>query len=938
MKRMAKMCLFIILLYSVQIYGSQNIFISEKGNDQNIGSKAAPFATFGRAVEELHKFAGKEPVTVWFESGTYYLEETIVLGPEFSGTAENPVVFSSEPGAEVIIKGSRLLKGLQWQPYKKGIYVTSLPSGMAFDQLFVNGQRQVRSRFPDFDYENPLRDGKGYLQVADGTDRRYDEWITLKSEDFENKNWKNPSTGIVHAFQSHNWGNMQYRIKRVEKSGNKIFLGEGGWQLQRAFGIGGKGKNASWFFIENIFEELTVPGEWFFDTEEELLYYYLEEGIDLSNAVLEVPVLKDLIQIKGNSKKPVKHITITGLDFSQSNTTFMEDYEPLARGDWAIHRGGAIFLEGAENCTVTDCNFEYLGGNGIFMSSYNRNNTVSSSRFYHIGESAVCLVGSPEAVRFYQTWDDKEINGKDWNEMRKGMDLEPGPKSPDYPKNCTVENNIMHDFGDYGKQVAGVYISMSHKISVSHNTIYDCPRAGICINDGTWGGHIIEHNDIWETVRETGEHGPFNSWGRERQWLGAGGSADTDFIKEYVKLDAIDPVIVRNNRIANYRKSISAGNWTIDLDDGSSFYEIYNNLNLGSTIKLRDGMFRKVFNNISVSAVPLGWHVWPRASEDEVYKNIFVISGSVPGKEAPTDIFIRPIRLPENTKWSNHYDHNLYWNVNFPNTSQILKEKNFAQWKAEGYDQNSKIAKPMFVDPEHGDYTVAENSPALQLGFKNFPMDKFGHQMTKAVPFGGEFEKEITVKLIADNRIGKSGSIRYTTDGSEPTKASPLYTQPLKFNRSIHLKFCSFDEQGHAVGFVNSTDYKKVDKLIHPSWLGTLLSGNYKGPKTAVVDNTERSIEIYGATMINIADDPDLIDASGGYNSGCFIKSLGADSDKIWKKSGLMSGWVIQGVNGENVSNTNDLKRLFEKFSGKTVKLTAVRNYNERTFRLSLTD
>jgi hypothetical protein len=42
------------------------------------------------------------------------------------------------------------------------------------------------------------------------------------------------------------------------------------------------------------------------------------------------------------------------------------------------------------------------------------------------------------------------------------------------------------------------------------------PRAGICIGDGTWGGHVIEFNHIYDTVRETGDHGPFNAWGRER--------------------------------------------------------------------------------------------------------------------------------------------------------------------------------------------------------------------------------------------------------------------------------------------------------------------------------------------------------------------------------------------------------------------------------------
>ena len=32
----------------------------------------------------------------------------------------------------------------------------------------------------------------------------------------------------------------------------------------------------------------------------------------------------------------------------------------------------------------------------------------------------------------------------------------------------------------------------------------------------------------------------------------------------------------------------------------------------------------------------------------------------------------------------------------------------------------------MYVDPENGDFRVKEDSPAIKLGFKNFPMDQFG--------------------------------------------------------------------------------------------------------------------------------------------------------------------------------------------------------------------
>lgn len=34
----------------------------------------------------------------------------------------------------------------------------------------------------------------------------------------------------------------------------------------------------------------------------------------------------------------------------------------------------------------------------------------------------------------------------------------------------------------------------------------------------------------------------------------------------------------------------------------------------------------------------------------------------------------------------------------------------------------------LFVDPAKGDYRVKDGSPALALGFKNFPMDRFGVQ------------------------------------------------------------------------------------------------------------------------------------------------------------------------------------------------------------------
>ncbi|TCL67458.1 chitobiase/beta-hexosaminidase-like protein [Mariniflexile fucanivorans] len=932
----------LIVLVVLLITGNsfaKDIYVSPKGDDANSGTKNSPYLSFEKALQDVKKYAGNEAVTVWFSSGEYYLNKTIEIGSDYSGTEKYPVIFSALLGAKVIIKGSQRLEHLEWKAYRNGIYQAQVPEGLSFDQLFVNEERQIRARFPNYDYENPLRDGKGYHQVTGGTDKRYDTWFSFDPKTFSDKTWSNPKTGIVHGFQSHNWGNMQYKINSINKEAHKILLDEGGWQLQRTHGIGGEKSHASYYFIENIFEELDVAGEWFLNTETNTLYYYPMQGVTLSDVKIEVPVIKDMIQLKGTKEAPVKNIQFKGFHFTQTNYTFMEPYEPVARGDWAIHRGGTIFMEGTENLLIEDCNFEYVGGNGIFMSAYNRNNKVSSCRFVHTGESAVCFVGSPEAVRFYQTWDDQLLEGKSWNKMREQMDLEAGPKTPDYPKDCVVENSIMHDFGDVGKQVAGVYISMSHKITASHNTIYNCPRAGICINDGTWGGHLIEFNDIWETVRETGEHGPFNSWGRERQWKGGRGT-DEHFIKELTRLDAIDNVVIRNNRIANYRKSISAGNWTIDLDDGSSYYEIYNNLNLGSTIKLRDGMGRKVYNNITVSAVPSGWHVWPEYSEDEIYKNIFVISGTLPGENKPTQNFIRGVGLSTDVKWSENYDNNTYWNVNYPDNFHMSPNQKMEAWKKEGYDLNSVSANPNFVDPIKGNYQVKENSPALKTGFKNFPMDQFGHQMTRILPFGGDFENEIIVTLKADNNGGKKAKVYFTTDGSEPTMNSAEYLEPFKINNSTVVKARTFNSDGIPVGFTAQVAFTKVEKVTHPSWLSTLLVGEYQGERIDQGKSTETrqalEKELHGALLINIADDPDLIDATGGYNFGCYIKTLDPKKGKMWLDAGLNKDWVIQKLNKHKILHIAHLQKFLKEYSGQTVTITAVRDYGSKVFEVRI--
>jgi hypothetical protein len=473
-------------------------------------------------------------------------------------------------------------------------------------------------------------------------------------------------------------------------------------------------------FVENIFEELNSPSEWYFDKSSRILYFFPPKNINLSTALVEVSTLKNVIELHGTAEKPVRNVQLKNLHFAHTERSFMDTKEPLVRSDWTFYRGGAVLFDGTENCNITDCQFADLGGNAIVLSNYNKNDTISGCHIHHIGASAVAFVGDPKAVRSPSFRYELSI-------PYEKLDKTPGPKTNNFPQECTVMDNLIHDVGQMEKQATGVQIELSSSILVSHNSIYNTPRAGINIGDGAWGGHILEFNDVFNTVLETGDHGAFNSWGRDRFWYANRKYMDSIVAvhPELILLDAQKQTIIRNNRFR------CDHGWDVDLDDGSSNYHIYNNVCLNGGLKLREGFYRKVENNIMVNN-SFHPHVWFKNSGDEFRHNIVMKK-------------YFPIQIKE---WGLAIDHNL-----FPDSSALaLARKN-------GTDGQSVIVNPLFVNASTGDYAVASTSPAFQIGFKNFPMNEFGVQ--KAVLKKLALQPQIPTLLNAQPLSGKTSTISF---------------------------------------------------------------------------------------------------------------------------------------------------------------------------------
>lgn len=647
----------VLLMFSLNTRAQQMIYVSPDGNDSHPGSIHQPFKTMEKALDA----ASTSHTEIVLMEGTYYLEKTL----ELNRIKQESLTLRAAAGAAVTISGGKELD-LNWSAWKDGIYTASIREDTQFEQLFVNGTLQHMARYPNFNRNEILG---GHAPDA----------ITTQKV----KNWKNPEGGYVHGLISTQWGSIHYKI--LGKSAKGQLEMDGGWQINRQYPL-----HENYRYVENIFEELDSPGEWYLDKTNRQLYYYPPMGTDLNQASIVVSQLSENLILKGTPEQPLKNVTISGITFQHTERTFMETKEPMLRSDWRMYRGGGIVLENTENVRIENCIFTNLGGNAIVLTGYNKNNRISGNHIYDIGASAVLVLGKTDAVR-------SPIYSYSGFIAYEDLDLTPGPKTEDYPRNIRLDNNLIHDIGLVEKQVAGVNLDVASKIHIDHNTIYNLPRAGINIGEGTFGGHVLEYNDVFNTVLETGDHGAFNSWGRDRFWTSDVAYMDSLNLvhPDMFLLDAQDPTIIRYNRFRCDR------GWDIDLDDGSSNYEIYNNVALQGGIKLREGFKRTVRNNVVINN-SMHEHVWYTNSRDTIEGNLFMTAHA-------------PIRLPENIQASINY--------NYYTDAYALENA-----RSMGWDFDGETVQIQFRDPDNGDYYITQGLPETsdERYFKNFSLDDLG--------------------------------------------------------------------------------------------------------------------------------------------------------------------------------------------------------------------
>lgn len=244
------------------------------------------------------------------------------------------------------------------------------------------------------------------------------------------------------------------------------------------------------FQCSNVFEELDEAGEYFFDPASRNLYVFYNASAGTPPPAdwrLVVSQLEVFFNATGTSADPVSDVTFEGLSFRDQRTAQLDPWVDPSGGDWGLRRAGLLHFEGTHRATVSSCTFYRTDANAVFLAAYNRNATVQDCEFAYTGFSAVVTFGS--------TLQDDATNGEQ-------------------PWGTVIAYNVVHEIGTYQLQSSGWFTSRAALTRAEGNVIFNIPRAGINFNDGCGGGDNVSHCSIFNTCRQSGDHGPMNSWNR----------------------------------------------------------------------------------------------------------------------------------------------------------------------------------------------------------------------------------------------------------------------------------------------------------------------------------------------------------------------------------------------------------------------------------------
>jgi hypothetical protein len=251
--------------------------------------------------------------------------------------------------------------------------------------------------------------------------------------------------------------------------------------------------NVSW--VQNAYELLGTPGQFYLDSKTGTLYYVPRPGEDLATADVEAPVLQTLVSGSGTGSSPLSDITFSGLTFEHATWLAPATSEGYAEGQaqWRItgsgltqvpmsdltRTPGQITFNHDSNIVFSGDTFTHLATVGLELGIGSKNDTVIGNRFTDIGGNGL-QIGSVDTV-----------------------DRTAAPA--DQVTGNTVQDNAITFTGQVYRSAVGIFVGYTTGTTITHNVLGNMPYTAISVNLG-WegtsysGGATVTYNEIYQDM------------------------------------------------------------------------------------------------------------------------------------------------------------------------------------------------------------------------------------------------------------------------------------------------------------------------------------------------------------------------------------------------------------------------------------------------------